>query len=71
MISPQNAAEMVLSYHTHDPQYAAALVLDAIDAAGYVVLNRKDYIEFLSHCANLALETNSRISDRIPVGVNA
>jgi hypothetical protein len=71
MISPQNAAEMVLSYHTHDPEYAAALVLDAIDAAGYVVLNRKDYIDFLSDCANLAMETNSHILNRMPVGVNA
>jgi hypothetical protein len=71
MITPQIAAEMVLSYHSHDPQYAAALVLDAIAAAGYVILNRKEYIDFLSECAHLAMETNSRILNRMPIGVNA
>lgn len=67
MITPLNAAEMVLAYHTHDPQYAAALVMDAISAAGYVVLNRKDYIDFLSNCASLATDA----TERMPIGVFA
>ena len=61
MITPQNAAEFVLQYHCEDSQYAAAIVMDAITAAGYVVLNRKNYIDFLSNCAAVALEAESRM----------
>lgn len=50
MISPQNAAELVLSYHCEDSQYAAALVLDAISAAGYVVLNKSELIKLVLDC---------------------
>lgn len=67
MITPQNAAELVLSYHCHDSQYAAAIVMDAINAAGYVVLNRADYIEFLSNCASIAADASNRMP--LTVGV--
>jgi hypothetical protein len=67
MINPQNAAELVLQYHCEDSQYAAALVMEAINNAGYVVLNRKDYIEFLTNCAAVALEVESRMP--LTVGV--
>jgi hypothetical protein len=60
VITPLNAAEMVLAYHTADPQYAAALVMEAINAAGYVVLNRAQYISFLETCATLAI--NAEVS---------
>jgi hypothetical protein len=61
VISPMNAVEMVLAYHTSDPQYAAALAMEAINAAGYVVLNRAEYISFLQTCANLAMDADLRI----------
>jgi hypothetical protein len=57
---------MVLAYHAADPQYAAALVMEAINAAGYVVLNRAQYISFLETCATLAI--NAEVS--IPLGVS-
>lgn len=56
MITPQNAAEMVLTYHTHDAQHVSSMVLAAINAAGYVILNRNDYLNFLSKCAEFALD---------------
>lgn len=64
MITPKDAVEMVLAYHTSDPQYAAALALEAISAAGYVVLNRAEYISFLQTCASLAIQDADA---RIPV----
>ena len=59
-----NAVEMVLAYHTVDPQRAAALAMEAINAAGYVVLNRAEYINFLENCATEAMR-NADV--RIPV----
>lgn len=56
-----NAVEMVLAYHTSDPQYAAALAMEAINAAGYVVLDRAQYMSFLQTCANLAMDADLRI----------
>jgi len=50
MISPSNAIELVLSYQCRDPKYAAVLTLDALFAAGYVVVKRENYIELLTSC---------------------
>lgn len=61
VITPMNAVEMVLAYHTSDPQYAAALAMEAINAAGYVVLDRAQYMSFLQTCANLAMDADLRI----------
>ena len=56
MITPMNAVEMVLAYQCADPQYAAALAMEAINAAGYVVLNRAEYINFLQNCASVVMQ---------------
>ena len=61
VITPKDAVEMVLAYHTSDPRRAAAVALEAISAAGYVVLNRAEYISFLQTCANLAMDADLRI----------
>ena len=50
MITPANAIELVLAYKCQDPQYCSALILDAISAAGYIVINRESYIDLLTDC---------------------
>lgn len=55
MITPQIAVEMVLSYHCTDPVKAADLALAALNAAGYAVVNRAQYIESLAELASLTI----------------
>lgn len=55
-LTPEEAAGFVLNYHCTDGEYAASLALDAIRAAGYVVIGKQDYLSVLSDYANLAVE---------------
>lgn len=55
-LTPEEAAGFVLNYHCTDAEYAASLALDAIRAAGYVVVGREQYLTVLSDYATLTME---------------
>lgn len=59
-LTPEEAAGFVLNYHCTDGEYAASLVLDALHAAGYVVIGKKQYLNVLSDYATLALEVTAK-----------
>lgn len=51
MLTPQSVIEMIMCYHAKDtsaPDYVADLILDGLEAAGYVVLNRDQYLDSLA-----------------------
>lgn len=55
-LTPEEAAGFVLNYHCTNGEYAASLALDAIRAAGYVVVGREQYLTVLSDYATLTME---------------
>lgn len=51
MLTPVEVASLILGYPFDDPQRAAALVMDGLAAAGYVVVNKDEYLELAKRCA--------------------
>lgn len=51
MLTPAEVASLILGYCSDDPERAAALVMDGLNAAGYAVVNKDVYVELAKRCA--------------------
>jgi len=54
MLTPHNAAEIALADHS-SPRDAAQKVLDALAAAGYVVVAKRQYMEVIAELVRSAI----------------
>jgi hypothetical protein len=66
MLTPHNAAEIALADHP-SPRDAASMVLDALAAAGYVVVAKREYMEMIVELVRSAITAQQSLDRELVV----